>query len=58
MSMQTKLTMMDMYRSFAGTKKAQRETELVIRMDDKKSVRTELEPDIKSDRKRKLPWSK
>lgn len=56
MSMQTQLTMMDMYRSFAGTKKLCREIELVVMKDDKKTVRPESEPDPEPSRKRKLPW--
>jgi len=56
MSMQTQLTMMDMYRSFAGTKKPCREIELVVMKDDKKTVRPESESDTESRRRRKLPW--
>ena len=56
MSIQTELSMMDMYRSFVSTKKSHRETELVVMKNDKKFVRTELEPDTEPSRKRKLPW--
>ena len=56
MSMQTELSMMDMYRSFAGTKKPYREIELVVMRNDKKNIRSESEPDTEPSRKRKLPW--